>query len=369
MPPEEPAALAETAPGLQIDVADPELQAYLQRYPFASGPSEAMNALGRAAAAAIRLREPAPPFATTLLKPIATLFADEEQARLQSLFDHTQLTPAARRIHHDDFAWEANLVPRSAQSVLILGCGDAIELLFLRAVLPTARLTAIDYADALLPGIAAATGVTLLTGDMHAHLRKLHREYDLVFSNHTLEHMYAPDATLSTLAQLLVPGGHIVSTLPLMGQPGSPFLDRIRRFAARAPRPRLHPIDAVFFDLGHPWKTNPADIAATLTRSGFADVHIYQREGHRGRPMPATAAELTAMRQTARTLHALLLAPLRLAAKALYPLAPHRVPRLLFALERRLPFGVNNTMNRLSEEACFVAAVNAHFRLPTPPSA
>jgi SAM-dependent methyltransferase len=353
--PPKPQALAE--PGLQIDVADPALQAYLQRYPFASGPSEAMNVRGRAAAAAIRLREPAPPFAVTLLEPIATLLADEEESRLQSLFDRTHIAPATQRIHRDDFGWEVNLVPRSAQRVLILGCGDGIELLFLRAVLPTARLTAIDYANALLPGIAEATGVTFLAGDMHQHLRSLTREYDLAFSNHTLEHMYAPDATLATLATLLVPGGHILSTLPLMAQPGSPHLDRILRYASQTERRVIHPIDAVYFDLGHPWKTNPADIAATLTRAGFGDVHIYQRAGHLGRPMPATAAELAQRRRIYILFFRIFLTPLRWAVRLLTPLAPQQTPRMLFALERRLPFGVNNTMNLLSEEACFVATV------------
>jgi SAM-dependent methyltransferase len=344
-------------PALQIDVADPALQAYLQRYPFASGPDEALNALGRAAAAAIRLREPAPPFAVTLLEPTATLLADEEEARLQSLFDLVHLAPAAQRIHRDDFGWEANLVPRSAQSVLILGCGDGIELLFLRAVLPAAHLTAIDYANALLPGIAEATGVTFLAGDMHQHLRSLTRSYDLAFSNHTLEHMYAPDAALAALGRLLFPGEHILSTLPLMGQSGSPHLDRIRRYAAQTERPPVHPLDAVFFDLGHPWKTNPADIAATLTRAGFADVHIYQRAGHLGRPTPATAAEMAHRRRIYILFFRIFLAPLRWVGKLLFALGLKQTPRLLFALERRLPFGVNNTMNLLSEEACFVATI------------
>jgi SAM-dependent methyltransferase len=365
MPPEEPAAPATAAPGLQIDVADAGLQAYLQRYPFASGPDEAMNQRGRDAAAAIRLREPGAPFAVTLLQPVETLLADEEEARLQSLFDQTQLSPAAQRIHRDDFGWEANLIPRSAGSVLVLGVGDGVELLFLRAVLPGAQLTALDYVDALLPGIAAATGVTLLTGDMHEHLRVLGSEsagaFDLIFSNHTLEHMYAPDATLAAVAGLLGRGGHIVSALPLMGQPGSPFLERVRGFAEQSERREIHPVDAVLFDLGHPWKTNPADIAATLGRAGFGEVRVYQRAGHLGRPMVATAEELDRRRGTALLLYRVLLAPLRWAARLLTPLAPRKVPRLLFALERRLPFGVNNTMNRLSEEACFVAAVNTHF--------
>ena len=343
------------APGLQIEVVEPELQAYLQRYPFASGPDEAKNARGRAAAEGVRLREAGVPFAVTLLEPVETLLADEEERRLQLLFERVGVTAAEQRTHRDDFGWEANLVPRSARNVLVLGCGDGVESLFLRAVLPEARLTALDYGNSLLPGVAEATGVRFLAGDMHEHLRGLRREYDLAFSNHTLEHMYAPDATLAAVAALLVPGGHVLSTLPLMGEHGSPFLERVRRQAEQGGR--IHPVDLVFFDLGHPWKTNPADIVATLGRAGFAGVKVYQRVGHKGRPMAATETELHGKRRTARLLYGLLLAPVRWVAKGMWALGMKQSPRWLFALERRLPFGVNNTMNLLSEEACFVATV------------
>jgi SAM-dependent methyltransferase len=343
------------APGLQIDVADAELQAYLQRYPFASGPDEAKNVRGLKAAEGIRLREAGTPFAVTLLEPVETLLADEEERRLQLLFERVSVTVAEQRTYRDDFGWEANLSPRNATNVLVLGCGDGVELLFLRAVLPEARLTALDYGNSLLPGIAEATGVQFLAGDMHEHLRGLRREYDLAFSNHTLEHMYSPDATLATVAALLVPGGHILSTLPLMGEHGSPFLERVRRQAEHGGR--IHPVDVVFFDLGHPWKTNPADLAATLECAGFVGVRVYQRAGHKGRPMAASEAELHRRRRTARLLYGVLLAPVRWVAKGLWALGLGQSPRWLFALERRLPFGVNNTMNLLSEEACFVATV------------
>jgi hypothetical protein len=198
---------------------------------------------------------------------------------------------------------------------------------------------------------------------MHEHLRGLQREYDLIFSNHTLEHLYAPDATLALLAGLLVTGGSMVSTLPLMGQPGSPYLERVRAFIAEGKtkvhaREAIHSLDAVFFDLGHPWKTNPADLQATLQRAGFDEVTIYQRAGHRCRPRAATDAEIARARARRMTLNAVLLVPLRWIAKGLCALGGSAwAPRAFYALDRRLSFGVNRTMNEWSEEACFLAKV------------
>jgi hypothetical protein len=73
--------------------------------------------------------------------------------------------------------------------------------------------------------------------------------------------------------------------------------------------------------------------------------------------MPATAAELARRRRIYILFFRIFLAPLRWAARLLTPFAPQQTPRVIFALERRLPFGVNNTMNLLSEEACFVATI------------
>ena len=44
------------------------------------------------------------------------------------------------------------------------------------------------------------------------------------------------------------------------------------------------------------------------------------------------------------------------------------VPRLFYALERRLGFGVNRTMNEWSEEACFVARSRANIAQPAQPA-
>jgi SAM-dependent methyltransferase len=263
---------SDCSPAILIQITHPESQAYLQRYPFASGPEPEMNDLGKnAVAAGIRFRPAGPKTVPVMLREKQTLLTDKEQGRVEELLDRIGMSAKQKRIHVDDFGWEVNLVPREAKNVLVVGCGDGIELIFLRAVLPDARITAIDYHNSLLPGLADVVGPMFLEGDIGNHLPRLHREYDLIFSNHTMEHLYAPDETLTVLANLLVAGGHVLSTMPMVGQKGTPFLGEVQRFTARRaidPLAEIHPLELVYFDSGHPWKTNPRDLSGTLKRAG-----------------------------------------------------------------------------------------------------
>jgi SAM-dependent methyltransferase len=340
-------------PALQISIADPELQAYLQRHPFAAGPDPARNEAGRrAVAASLAERAPAPPAEPEML-PLATSgLPTAEQAAADRLLEQIHVDAATREVYRNDFAWEANLLPRFARNVLVIGCGDGVELIFLRAVLPQARLTGIDYHCSLLPGLADAVGVTFLEGDMNRHLLSLAREYDLIFSNHTLEHLYEPDRILALLASLLLPSGHLVSVLPMTGREGMPFLDRARAIARSH---SIHPVDMPLVDAGHPWKTSPADLKQTLEGAGLTGVKLYQRAGRVSRPLRRSARMYRTTRALAVGLNTLLIGPLRLMLKIVFPRrVPEPAVRLLFALERRVPFGTNRVMNNYSEEALVI---------------
>jgi SAM-dependent methyltransferase len=350
---------ARGAPGVQIRVTDPALQAYLQRYPFASGPDETMNLrAGVVVSENIFFREAGSEVETTLLSPGETQLPSLEMERVRELFVRIGMSAADREVYRNDFEWEANLLPRGARNVLVIGCGDGIELLFLRAVLPEAQITAIDYHDSLLPGVFDALGMTFLEGDMHGHLRSLEPVYDLIFSNHTLEHLYDPDRTLAILASLLVRGGSVLSILPMNSQPGSPYLQRTHQFIekrASEADARIPMLDLVYIELGHPWKTNPSDIFATLMRAGFEDVRIFQRRDHLCRPTRASRAELERKRKSVIFLNSAMIAPVHFVAKMLFPGGvPLRLRKLIFAVERRLPFGTNRSANALSEEALFL---------------
>jgi SAM-dependent methyltransferase len=264
----------------------------------------------------------------------------------------TQLgvSAAMQDIHVDDFGWEANLVPRTAKSVLVMGCGDGIELIFLRAVLPNARLTAVDYYNSLLPGLQEAVGVELHQGDLSVLLPSLQREFDLLYSNHTMEHLFDPDATLGTLASLLVPGGCLVSVFPMHGSPGSPYTEFARRVATEN-RP-VHPVDFVSLDLGHPWKSNAGDVVRTFEAAGFGKTELFQRIGHLSRGLKRAAGVYERERKRQMALNRWLLAPTRWLIRHLFPSrhTPSFVIRLWFALERRVPFGTNTVMNHYTDE-------------------
>lgn len=350
--------------GIQIDVTDPEMQAYLQRYPFA-GPDVAMNRRGRAAlASGLRWRaaREAGPVEPIVLSPRQAALPPEEEARVLSLMQRIGLSAEQQRMHLEDFAWEANMTPRSASHVLVIGCGDGVELLFLRAVLPNARIKALDYYKSLLPGLEEAVGVDFEAGDVGRLLPTLQREYDLLYSNHTMEHLYSPDTTLALLAGLLVPGATMISAMPAVGMEGMPYLEQVQAYLARReknPEAAIGPLDAVYFDTGHPWKTTPDDLTATLERAGVKDVKVYQREGHWSRPLAMSAEEFRSRRERMVALNRWILGPLRRLVGALTPAAfGDAVARYVFALERRLPFGTNRVMNLFSEELLFVGRID-----------
>jgi SAM-dependent methyltransferase len=348
---------------IQIEIADPELQAYLQRYPFAEGPKREMNERGKKAiAAGIRFRAAGPKITPAMLSEEQARLTTGEQGRVNELLDRIGMSAMQKQVQVNDFGWEANLVPRETKSVLVVGCGDGIELIFLRAVLPEARITAIDYRNSLLPGLAEAVGLTFFEGDIGKHLPTLSREYDLAFSNHTMEHLYAPDQMLAILANLLVAGGYILSTMPMVGLEGTPFLEEVLRFTTRRATDataEIHPLELVYFDAGHPWKTNPGDLAATVKRAGFTDVRIFQRENHRSRPLQLTPRQFRRRRGFMVCLNRLFVSPVRRVTMSLFPRkVPRQLPKLFFAVERRLPFGTNYIVNLFSEEALFLARVD-----------
>lgn len=354
-----PSAPSEATSGIQIRL-EPNLQAYAQRYPFAAGPDESTNrALITATSRGVCERPGVQPVTPHFISEGDDHLGQGEEEALKRSFRRLKMS-AADQVHAlDDFAWEVNKVPRDRRNVLAIGCGSGIELLFLRAVLPDAKLTGIDYVDSIQPEVKAATSVDLRVGDMGAILGALAPEYDMVFSNHTLEHLYDPEGTLRAVFRLLQPGGTLLSTLPFVGQQDSPFAHRVRAFLKSRktnPDAAIPAVDMVYLDLGHPWKTNPADATATLASLGFEDIQVFQRRDHLSRPRAHNQAQLVSQRRRALLAHRLLVAPIH----ALFRMGFRRgVPlplrRLVFAFERRVPFGTNNIMSLYNEEGLLLA--------------
>ncbi len=97
---------------------------------------------------------------------------------------------------------------------------------------------------------------------------------------------------------------------------------------------RTHGLDINWLDLRHPWKTNEADLAATLTGAGMKDVTLYRRSAHANNTKCAVALSLEQCRQRenrARMVYGIVLRPAIGLLKAVFGANPPRkVARLVF---------------------------------------
>jgi SAM-dependent methyltransferase len=346
--------LDQSQDAFQLTVEDAATRAYMQRYPFALGPDSAMDARCRQLIhdnLAIRNRVQSAPLIR--LKPEQTLLTSEQMARLERIMDESEVPQAERAEMIDDYAWEANLVPLDTKDALVIGCAHGTELMFLRAVLPEANITALDYEDMIPPARMRAIGVRFFQGDLNTLLADFGQEFDLIASNHTLEHLYTPDEILATFAELLRSHGALISTLPMDGMEGSPFLDKVKQAAATK---TVHPLDIVYLDTGHPWKTNPADLDATLQEAGFERPQLYQREEHLSRIAACGEKRLKTELVFGKALHTVFFGLPRSFAKIVFSKNPPRFfSRGLLAAERRIWFGSNRLKNRYTQEVLVLA--------------
>jgi SAM-dependent methyltransferase len=349
----------QSSDAFQLTVQDPDMRFYLQRFPFLMGPDGTMNQLGREAVLNGLAPRNRARVATVVhrLMPQETELTTDQAERLRSIMDKSGVPEAARAEMIDDYGWEAKLVPQDVKDALVIGCANGTELMFLRAVLPNANITAIDYEDEIPEARKRAIGLRFFQGDMNALLESFGQEFDLISSNHTLEHLYTLDEVLATLAGLLRPNGALISTLPMDGMDGSPFLEKVKDAVRRR---TIHPLDIVYLDAGHPWKTNPRDIDVTFQEVGFAQPLLYQRQLHLSRFAAYGEKWFKVELALGRTLHTLFFGGPRSIAKVLFPKNPPRIlVRVLLGLERRVWFGSNILKNRFTQEVLVLARKNS----------
>ena len=343
--------------GLALLLAVPEdrLRIHMQTFPFLNAPDENLNReCLRVLRENIRLRSggsrEAQPLGADSLLPSGPVLA-----RLDNLFRQTELTKEECSYLVTDFAWKIQFVPETARTILAVGHHTGYELLFLRAAAPNAEIFAIDWVENSDKKITSLVGAKLVTGDFLTELKKFKGQFDVVFSNHVLEHMYDPDHAVRVMFELLADGGLILCGMPLDGNSG----DAYQAFWAGhfLKGKQLRRVDMGHIDVGHPWKTSVFDLAATIEGAGFTNVEIYCRPNHltRGRPTFASA-ELARYRQRGLGLNRLFFGPLRELIHLLFgDSCPPGVLKALFALERRVWFGSNRFKNAQSLEVVAMA--------------
>lgn len=340
-------------PALSVDIRDPELQSYLQRWPFLNGPDRQMNQmLLDALPTVIRSRQPLQSCKIARLSKSEEIVDDEFVDRATDLLRSTDMTEKQIQDSLDRFSWKVREVPRAARNILDVGCGDGTELLLLRAIAPGARIVGIDWNPTLSPTVIRSAAIDYRTLNILEYLAQGAEHFDLVFSNHTLEHMYDPDSVLRTIRQIIVPGGRLISALPLDGECSS-FPEISRRLTGLRPM-RWSDLGAA--DLGHPWKTTPSDLRETLVAAGFANVRLVQREEHLTVALAVDDAGLRKFRRRSRLLQRILLdLPRAALGRGLRGQAPRWVMRAWHGLEQRLWFGANRLKNAEAPEILAVA--------------
>jgi 2-polyprenyl-3-methyl-5-hydroxy-6-metoxy-1,4-benzoquinol methylase len=254
----------------------------------------------------------------------------------------------------NDLLWKVNLIDIAADNILSIGCGGGMELLFLRERFKEAAIDAIDWIDARRPRVKEVQDMYFRCGNIKSLLKQYRVRYDLVFSNHVLEHMYDPEESLKLIYSTLKPGGYIVAAMPLDGAEDLGFKDEIIRLLKV--RHQISASDAFIIDAGHPWKTNVCDLTETLQNCGFRQVRVFQRKST---PTRHSCVKLSQLSRRARLYGRIHSFTFRQIQRMLGTVAGHRGGRYLFraleAIERRSFFGTNQLKNRYSPEVFVIA--------------
>ena len=234
---------------------------------------------------------------------------------MHGLMDEAGVPNGKRANLIDDFGWEAKLIPLGSRNVLIVGCGGGMELLFLRAMLPDREVDGSGlwgFADARTEegdgGALLSWGLERDTLLLRARIRscflKPHAGAS-VFSG--------PDACYAFLS---VAGRWGPDFNAADGCHGRFALSGQSRGDCEEAE-RSDPIDVVYLDAGHPWKTNPADLRATLLSAGFAKVEMYQQAEHLSRFIAAPQDKFHRRKNVGLKLHALFFGVPRAIARTL----------------------------------------------------
>lgn len=344
----------EPSPAVLIRVRDPELQAYLQQYSFATGPDRDRNRRAfEAVRASIEVRRPSEAADVWRLPAAAGTLTPAELARVHALAAGVGITRQQLADATADYGWKMREVPRTARKVFVIGCGAGPELLFLRTILPDATIVAFDWRDQLFAGIARATDVEFRAGNFMEGLAAPGERADVIFSNHVLEHMFAPEATLAVLLGRLQAGGVLVSALPMEAMPEGPFTRAMLALAAHPER--LHALDLFWINAGHAWQTNPSDLRATVLGAGFSTCRLVQREDFVSRFFPGPRADFERHRDRAQRAFELTFGAAERAAKAVRVKPSWLALRLWFGLQARSRVGATKLRHDFAEEILLVA--------------
>ena len=346
-----------------IRLTDPEYQEYLQRNPFLNGPDHALNRrLREAWYSSLEVRRPGRVAFThdALSAPLTKLVSEEDRAAVNQACARVGLgaTEAARVI--DVWAWKATRAPRNARRILSVGCGEGQELVVLRALFPDAELQGVDY-NVVVP---AEWRGTLRLGELKTqniddYLAAHPQSFDVVFSNHSLEHLSAPERTLRLVRDALVPGGTCVSAVPLEADPSNPFYEDLAAIALGHENADPY-LDFELINPAHSWKTNRDDLAATFHNAGFRNIRMFTRANYPSYFQPPLhVSRGRRMRIVGKVLEHITLRALRRGLRGLFPgEMPHVAIKGYYTLAGRCWFSRLRLIHNLMHEVVVTATAS-----------
>ena len=278
-------------------------------------------------------------------------------SELHALGERLGLSPEECRGIGYYFGWKVNLAQSTPSRILAFGCSTGRECIALKALFPHARQVLLDFNLQIPAAWATELNIEAMkTMTLEKYSAQEPAGFDLIFSNHTLEHLPDPDEALGQLYSLLNPGGVIVSAIPLEWYEGSQSKRAMEKMKAEG---TLHQLDCAELQLGHLWKASPRDVADTLERVGFTRARLVQRvdypsgwRNHR----PMHRLDLQRREKLGLALNNVFLKPLRAVLKRTFPHGmPDVAARAYFALEARLWFSSMQLHHTTVRELTFVA--------------
>lgn len=143
----------------------------------------------------------------------------------------------------------------------------------------------------------------------------------------------------------------------LDADPRQPYVCEMLRLLASPEQIGLEDLDLV--DMGHPWKTNLADLTATLLHAGFRDIQLLQRSRHVSRLTSGGLAETRRIACWGRAMGTLMFWLPRKALQ-LCTQPPLRARKALFGFEKRMLVGRSRLKNLLTPEVLALATNPGH---------
>jgi SAM-dependent methyltransferase len=347
--------------GAQLEV-DPSIASYLQQHGYVDGPDLHVNErlrLELKGLTALRVATSAEVPCEALRGHPRELLSTEDWRRLEALGRSLQLSEEHWRGIGYYFGWKLRNAVGLVQPkrVLSFGSSTGSELVAIKALFPEARLVAIDLNLNIESGWHGPLDIEAAhRAPLEDVAPALAGQFDLIFSNHTLEHLANPEQTLRTLRSLLTPGGVLVSAVPLDWAPGSPAKAAIEALRADLP---VHAIEFGDLALAHLWKTSPRDVHDTLARAGFSAIRLFQRVDYPSawrnhKPMHRTLLNLRG--GLGRILNRATVVPARSLLQRVLPRArPTALTSFYLRAEQHLWFGNVQLHNTLVGELAFVA--------------